>query len=234
MEIELKQKIEEEIDINNFEGRIKSHPVLNYFYDPSPKRTIINICSYSLQSDTRVDFAREKAIKIFQGMKFKTLYPKRDSNWEEIFESMLLQMQNSFKPVDGGERILSFIVKKDVEKVPTPLWIIPSKNQKIKIEEFEFVLKTLNFKILKNWHTKRKDHYMLPQNWFLNEDAKKKYYEKTKRRVNRHKISRITELLFEYKLIVKYQPWDKKTNKIRPIVYKLGDENFYKRRIILV
>lgn len=228
LEISTQEKTEE------FKDRITSHPVLSYFYNESPKKTVLNICSYSLQSDVRIDFAKEKAEKLYENMRFNLLYPHSKADWDEAFKNMFKRMQSNFKPLKEGERIVSFIVEKDVEKVPERLWTVPSKNQKIKKEEFVFILKTLDYKILKNWNTKRKDHYMLPQNWFLNEDAKKKYHEITGRKVNRHKISRITELLFEYKLIIKYQPWDKKTNKMRPIVYKLGDENFYKRRITIV
>jgi len=186
-----------------------------------------------LQSDFRVDFAKQKAYKLFDGMRFDALYEK-DNDWKTEFRETFFKMQSRYISPKNGERISNFIVETDVQKVPEHLWTIPSKNQKIKQAEFVFILKTLNFKILKNWQTNRRDFYTLPQNWFLNKFAKEKYYETTKRRVNRHKISKITELLFEYKIIIKNQPWDHKTNKIKPIMYKFGDENFYKRRIILV
>lgn len=225
------QKIIEE---QSFKDRILAHKVLNYFYNDDPKKTILNICSYSLQSDIKLEIARQKAIKLFKGMHFKHLYPETDIDWREYFNKTFYKMQNTYVAPKYGERISSFIVEKDVRKVPKHFWTIPSKNQKIKEEEFVFILKTINFKILKNWNNKGRDYYTLPQNWFLNEKAKEKYYQLTKRRVNRHKVSRITELLFEYKLIIKFQPWDNKTNKIRPIVYKFGDENFYKRRILTI
>lgn len=231
---QLEIKIEENLQEESFKDRILSHKVLSYFYDDDPKKTILNICSYSLQSDSRLDFARQKATKLYHGMHFKHLYGENAVDWLEYFNKTMYKMQSTYVVPKYGERISTFIVEKDVRKVPQHLWTIPSKNQKIKEEEFIFILKTLNFKILKNWSNKGRDYYTLPQNWFLNEKAKAKYHEQTKRRVNRHKISRITELLFEYKLIIKYQPWDKKTNKIRPIVYKFGDENFYKRRILSI
>lgn len=234
MEEKLEIKEEEIVQEESFKDRILSHKVLGYFYDEDPKKTILNICSYSLQSDARLDFARQKASKLFQGMHFKHLYPESSVDWLEYYHKTIHKMQNTYVAPKYGERISKFIVEKDVRKIPQHLWVIPSKNQKIKEEEFVFILKTINFKILKNWNNKGRDYYTLPQNWFLNEKAKEKYHEQTKRRVNRHKISRITELLFEYKLIIKYQPWDKKTNKIRPIVYKFGDENFYKRRILTI
>ena len=234
MEEQLDIKQEEIVEEESFKDRILSHKVLSYFYDSDPKKTILNICSYSLQSDPKLDFARQKAMKLFKGMHFRHLYGESPIDWLEYFNKTMHKMQNTYVAPKYGERISNFIVQKDVRKVPQNLWTIPSKNQKIKEEEFIFILKTINFKILKNWNNKGRDYYTLPQNWFLNEKAKEKYHEQTKRRVNRHKISRITELLFEYKLIIKYQPWDKKTNKIRPIVYKFGDENFYKRRVLVV
>lgn len=234
IEIKSENNAEETIQEESFKDRILQHKVLSYFYDEDPKKTIVNICSYCLQSDQKMDFARQKATKLFKGMHFNHLYEKCHIDWLEYFNKTIYKMQKTYEPPKYGERISKFIVEKDVRKVPQHLWTIPSKNQKIKEEEFVFVLKTINFKILKNWNNKGRDYYMLPQNWFLSEGAKKKYYSETKRRVNRHKVSRITELLFEYKLIVKYQPWDKKTNKIRPIIYKFGDDNFYKRRVLVV
>lgn len=234
MEEQIEIKSEEIVEEESFKDRILAHKVLNYFYNEDPKKTIINICSYSLQSDPKLDFARQKAIKLFKGMHFDHLYSKESIDWLEYFNKTMFKMQNTYVTPKYGERISSFIVENDVRKVPKHLWVIPSKNQKMKEEELVFVLKTINFKILKNWNNKGRDYYTLPQNWFLSDGAKAKYHTLTKRRVNRHKISKITELLFEYKLIVKYQPWDKKTNKIRPIVYKFGDENFYKRRILSI
>lgn len=224
MEIENKEK--------SFKQRIIEHNILGYFYNIDPKKTVINICSYSLQSDSRLEFSRQKALKVFNTMRFDSIYERSEINWYEYFNKTFYQMQGSYRAAQDGERIPHFIVQHDIKKIPQHLWTIPSKNQKIKEEEFIFILKTLNFKILKNWQSKRRDFYTLPQNWFLNEGVKQKYKEKTKRKINRHKISRITELLFEYKIIEKYQPWDSKTNKIKPIIYKFGDENFYKRRIL--
>lgn len=228
------ENIIEDTSEETFKDRILNHKVLSYFYNDDPKKTILNICSYSLQSDPRLDIARQKANRLFSGMHFDHLYDKGSIDWLEYFNKTIYKMQDKYVPPKNGERISKFIAQKDVCKIPQHLWIIPSKNQKIKEEEFVFILKVINFKILKNWNEKGRDFYTLPQNWFLNEKAKENYYKTTKRRVNRHKISRITELLFEYKLIIKYQPWDKKTNKIKPIVYKFGDENFYKRRILVV
>lgn len=232
--LKINNNISEEVFEESFKDRILRHKVLSYFYDDDPKKTILNICSYSLQSDLRLDFAKQKATRLFNGMKFDNLYDNKSLDWSEYFNKTINKMKNKYVPPKNGERISKFIVIKDVNKIPKHLWVIPSKNQNIKEEEFIFILKVINFKILKNWNENGKDFYTLPQNWFLNQKAKENYYKTTKRKVNRHKISKITELLFEYKLIVKYQPWDKKTNKIKPIVYKFGDENFYKRRILMI
>ena len=151
MEEQLDIKQEEIVEEESFKDRILSHKVLSYFYDSDPKKTILNICSYSLQSDPKLDFARQKAMKLFKGMHFRHLYGESPIDWLEYFNKTMHKMQNTYVAPKYGERISNFIVQKDVRKVPQNLWTIPSKNQKIKEEEFIFILKTINFKILKNW-----------------------------------------------------------------------------------
>lgn len=96
------------------------------------------------------------------------------------------------------------------------------------MKELAYVAKTITSKVVENWRRSKRASAFIKAKYFYSTDYAKAYQKATGRRLNRHKISAITELLEKHGFVVKSYTKNDKGQR-SGTVYRLGDSNYFQR-----
>lgn len=203
---------------------------INYFLNENNfDESINNIIFFCVVNAKNEKKALENCNKIIDVMNFNVLY-KKEQDWNEYVLLKFNRIYNKIKDKHGEDTVFKFILEKDIlDYIPCNELVIPKENNPPKILRIEIfvILRSIIFNLLNNNGEK-----ILVQNYFLSDSFKEKFKKETGRKINSAKLSRITTLLDNYKLIRKEYIYTKGSSKSTVTNYKIGELGFYSKKLI--
>jgi len=193
-------------------------------YDPDAKVTMFRACIVAkVGGGSRLE-QYERATKIMGIINPVIMYDSVTDWGKELERTWRQSVANHDKLKANQDNCYGFILVQDLRRIPLEARRLPGQKQLIQESELLFIYRRITAKILKRSRTEGRDYVILSRKYWdkISED----YHKTTGRRLNNHKLGRITTLLSDYGLISRNKRW--KDGRQKANLYRLGEFNrFY-------
>lgn len=203
-----------------FLNTVNDKPLYRTCFNEDPKAFLFNliICA--------INHGRELTPflnSLFTDLDFDSIYGD-DTDWQQRAIFWANKLTKGKKT--GGGKILRLPLLNDLKRI-IPLEALRTSRIRTTHLELSIILKTITNKIYKRHKEKGKACCYLSRNYFTCERFRETFYEKTKRRLDKNRISFILSLLEQYQFIVKTSRYDRETKRRLSNRYEMGAANFY-------